>query len=392
MPEIDAERLLALLRDPNVESAEVAVAAGVPREAVGLAARLVTTIARAGPEEAAALPAPLAAAVLRAAAGAGRLDLLAALAAGPSKEVTKEAKRLLHRLKVQGVAVPEAPRPAAPAPAPLAAEPPPAAYASTLDGLGERAVWLPRNLPGRGIEVAQAVVSDERGLVELQVGTLGRKEWRAFVKGLLERGARMGVAEVTPGRAHALIAAARGLNAAAATRIPEGADLWLSQLGPAPALPPPGEGLPPPGDAAEEAAALARSGALHDLPLLKGWLAEEGYLREVARALDEAEGGLQGAGDEARRERLLALVRAAADAYLTPARRERLAGRLLDVAGHLWRAGAAPEAAAAAAAARALAAGAPAAAVPFAARLVEKAFPLDAPRPAAGFDRGAPPR
>ncbi len=31
MPEIDPDRLLSLLRDPNVESAEIAAAAGVPR-------------------------------------------------------------------------------------------------------------------------------------------------------------------------------------------------------------------------------------------------------------------------------------------------------------------------------------------------------------------------
>lgn len=381
MPEIDPDRLLALLRDPNVESAEVAAAAAVPREACGRAARLVTTIARVQADEVAALPAPLAVAVLRAAGAAGRLDLLAAVAAlpgAPAKDAAKEAKRQLHLLKVRGVAVPEAARPAAPAPAAAPPEPPPAAYASTLDGLGERAVWLPRHLPGRGVEVAQAVVSDERGLVELQVGALGRKEWRAFVKGLLERGAEVGVAEVARERAHAFIAAARALNAAAGTRVPDGADHWLAQLGPAPAVPPPDADLPPLGEA-EAAEALARSAALLDLPILKGWLAEEPFLREVAKALDEPEAGAA-AEPAARRERQQAILRAAVERYYTPARRERLAGRLRDVAGHLWRSGAGDHAQAAAAAARALLAGAPAAAVPLAARLVEKAFPLDAPR------------
>jgi hypothetical protein len=380
MREIDPDRLLALLRDPNVESAEVAAVAGVPREAAGRAARLVTTIARAHPDEVTSLPAPLAGAVLRAAAGASRLDLVAALAGCPQKEVAKEAKRQLHLLRVRGVAVPEAPRPQPQAPAPAPAEPPPAAYASTLDGLGERAVWLPRNLPGRGLEVAQAVISDERGLLELQVGALGRKEWRAFVKGLVARGAAMGVAEVAPQRAHALIAAARAQNGAAGTRIPDGADHWLAQLGPVPSVPPPGAEVPSPGEA-EEAAALARSAALHDLPLFKGWMAEEPWLREVARSLDEAEGAAQALDAAGQRDALAAIVRAALDGYFTPARRQRLASRLLDVADHLWRGGAAEAAQAAAAAARALTAGAPAAAIPFAARLVEKAFPLDAPRP-----------
>jgi hypothetical protein len=277
------------------------------------------------------------------------------------------------------VAVPEAPRPAAPAPALAPAEPPPSAYASSLDGLGERAVWLPRNLPGRGVEVAQAVVSDERGLLELQVGALGRKEWRTFVKGLLERGAEMGVAEVPRQRAHALIAGARALNGGAGTRVPDGADHWLAQLGPVAPQPPPGADLPPLPEAEAEAA-LARSGALHDLPLLKGWLAEEPFLREVARSLDEAEASPLALDEGQRRERLEALVREAVTAYFTPARRQRLAGRLLDVAEHLWRSGAGEHAQAAAAAARALAAGDPAGGIPFAARLVEKALPLDARR------------
>lgn len=379
MPEIDAERLLALLRDPNVESAEVAAAADVPREAVGRAARLVTTIGRVQAEEVAGLPAPLAGAVLRAAAAAGRLDLLAAVAAAPAKEAAKEAKRLLHHLRSRGVAVPEPARAPPPPPPAAPAEPAPTTYASAVDGQGERAIWLTRHLQGRGVEVAQAVVSDERGLLELQVGVLGRKEWRAFERGLLERGATMGVGEVPRARAHALVAAARARNGEAGTRIPDGADHWLAQLGPAPALAPAGAALPPLADEAA-AAALARSGALHDLPLLQGWLAEEAYLREVARSLDEAEASPLALEPDQRRARLQGIVQAAVDGYLTPARRERLAGRLLEVAEHLRGRGDAPSSEAAQAAALALRAGRPAAEIPFAARLVEKAFRLDAPR------------
>jgi hypothetical protein len=375
MPEIDLDRLLELLRDPNVESAEIAAAAGVPREEAGRACRLLLAIARAKPEEVATLPAPLAAAVLRAAAGAGRVDLIAALAARPEKEVAKEAKRQLHQLRTRGVAVPEPPRPAAPAPAPAPAEPPPPCFASTVDGQGERAVWLTRNVPGRGLEVAQAVLSDEKGLLELQVGVLGRKEWRAFAKGLLERGAAMGVGELDRALAHAAVAAARAANEAAGTRVPEGADLWLSQLGPAPALPAPGASLPALGEA-EERAALAASGDLHELPLLRGWLAEEPYLREVARRLDDAESSPLDLGPEGLGARLEALVAAAVDEYYTPPRRARLAARLLQVAEHLARTGDAPRAAAAAAAARALVAGRPPAEIPFARRLLEKALPL----------------
>jgi hypothetical protein len=374
MAATDPERLLALLRDPNVESAEVAALAGVERQEAGRAARLVTTIARTTPEEVATLPGPLAAAVLRAAAAAGRIELVAALAARPEKEAAKEAKRLLHLLRTRGVAVPAPARPTPAPPAPV--EPALAAYALTVDGFGERAVWLSRVVPGRGIEVAQAVLSDERGLLQLEVGLVGRKEWRTFVSGLLDRSGELGIGELDRAQALALVAAARAVNGPAGTRIPDGADHWLSQQGPAPALAPPGASLPRLEPDAE-AAALAASGALHDLTLLRGWLPEESFLREVARRLDEAEATPLELSGEQRRARLAALVGEAVNEYFTGPRRERLATRLLDMAEHLQRSGSGAHADAAAAAARALQAGRSAAEIPFAARMVQKAFPGD---------------
>jgi hypothetical protein len=374
MSSMDSEKLLALLLDPNVESAQIAELVGVPREEAGRAARLLMTLARAKAEDVASLPVALAAAVLLAAARAGRVELVAALAASQEKELAKEAKRQLHRLRLRGVAIPEAP---APAPALTAApEPPPTAYGSTFDAQGERAVWLPRNVPGRGLEVGQAVCSDGRGLVELHLGLVGRKEWRAFVKGLLERGAAMGVAELEWGQAHARIAAARALNETSGQRVPDGADQWLGQLGAPPPLADPAAALPAL-DAEAEQAALSASAELHQHPLLRGWLGEEAFLREVATRLDELEKSplALDAGQKAERQR--ELVREAIDRYFTPERRARLAGRLVEVAAWFIRAGHADRAALAAAAARALAAGVPAGQVPFAARLIEKAFTID---------------
>jgi len=391
VPGLDLDKLLALLRDPQVESQEIASFAGVPREEAGRASRLLMNLARAKPEELLTLPAPLAAALGRAALGAGRADLLAALAGHASKDVAKEAKRGLHVLKARGLAVPELPRPAAPAASsPAAAEPPLPAFATAVDGHGERAVWLSRNVPGKGIEVAQAVASDVRGLVELQVGLLGRKEWRAFAKGLVERGANMGLGEIPRERAAGLVVEARGRNEASGARVPEGADLWLAQLGPAAPPPDPAAAFAAPLPGEEERDAVASSAKLHDLPLLRGWLADEAYLRAVAGKLDEVAVSPLYLDDRQRAEQATRVVADAVDGYLDEARRAQLAGRLFAVAEHLAGRGDEAHARLAAATARALRSGAPAQGIPFARLLVEKAFPLDA-TPAAGAGGPAAP-
>jgi hypothetical protein len=374
----DIDHLLEMLRDPNVESRDIAAATGVPREEAGRAARLVIGIAKAKPEELATLPGPLAVAGARAAVAASRADVLAALASHADKDVAKEAKRGLHILKARGVAVPEVPRPAPPPAAAAPAEAPLQAYASAIDGRGEQAVWLPRVIPGKGIEVAQAVVSDTLGLLELQIGLVGRKEWRQLVKGLVSHGAAMGVGELDRRRAHATLSAARARNDRSGQRVPEGADLWLAQLGPVEPVADPAAGLPPLAEE-EERDALAASGKLHDLPLMKSWMADEDYLRGVAAKLDEVMVSPLYLDERQRSEQMARVVAEAVDGYLDPERRRVLSARLFAVAEHLLERGDAAHARAAAAAARALAGGSPAAAIPFARLLVEKAFPPSGP-------------
>jgi hypothetical protein len=275
--------------------------------------------------------------------------------------------------------VPEPPRAASlPAPPPALPEPPLQAYASAIDGHGERAVWLPRILVGRGVEIAQGVLSDLRGLVELQLGVVGRKEWRVFARGLLERGASMGVAELDGALVIAMIVAARALNDRAGERVPSGADRWIAELGPAPSLPDAAAAFPPLA-AEEEQEAVAQSGKLHDLPLLRGWLADEALLRGVASTLDQIAVSPAYGGDE---ERAAAMARVISDAlasWFDPERTARFAARLFETAAHLERAGDSSHARLAAAAARALRSGVPPHRIPVARLLLQKAFPAAVP-------------
>ncbi len=375
MSSADPSEILALLRDPNVDSQQVAEATGALREEAARAARIVMGIARAKPEEAYSLPGSLAAAVARAAFQGGRADILAALAVHPARESAKEAKRGLHLLKSRGVAVPEPRQQPAPGPAPPGGpEPSFPCYASGVDGEGERAVWIARAVPGRGVEVGQAVISDVLGLLELQLAFLGRKEYRTFGREIEAKGRAMGVAEITRERAKSLVAAARQMNENSGRRVPEGADAWLARLGPAAPLEDPARDFPRLPDE-EEGAALLASARLHELPMLRGWLAEEGFLRGLAGKLDEISVSPLYLDDRQRAEQAARAIADAVEAYLDEPRRRRLAGRLFAVAAQLAVLGDVENARSAAAAARAVAAGLPGSRIPFARLLVEKAFP-----------------
>jgi hypothetical protein len=370
----DPDRILVLLRDPNVDSRQVAEETGLPREEAARAARLLVTLPKARGEELVSLPLPLAGALLRAALVAGRADLLAeVVAAAGDRAIAKEAKRGLHVLKTRGVTVPEPPR-APPPPPPPAPEEVFPCYASSIDGQGERAVWIARNVPGRGVEVGQAVISDEGGLMELQVGLLGRKEYRNFGRDIGTRGQSMGVAEVPPPLARALVVEARRRNDESGRPVPDGADAWVARLGPAALVGDPAaafEPLPPD----EERSALEASGALHELPMLKSWLADEPVLRALATRLDGIARSPELADDQARAAAREAALLEALEAWLDAPRRSRIGRRLLAVAVHLRGMGEEAHARAAAAASRALSAGTAARDVPVVRRMMEKAFP-----------------
>src|SRR5512137_1770479 len=351
MPVEDPDRILAMLRDPNVGSQELADQTGLPRTEAARAARLLVGLAKATPEEVATLPPPLQAALLKAALDGGRVEVLAVLAASSDKPLSKEAKRCLHLLRSRGVAVPEAPRAAPPPPAPVAEEVFPC-YGSSIDSQGERAIWISRNVPGRGVEVGQAVISDVNGLIELQVGVLGRKEYRTFGRDIAERGQTMGVGEIDPGHARGLVAQARRQNDASGRSVPEGADAWLARIGPGAPPPDPIEALPPLAEEAERAA-LEASADLHSLPMLRGWIADEAALRALAATLDGLQASKVLADEGQRTEQMAAAVAEALEAWLDPACRQRLSSRLFAVALHFQGTGLADRAAQAAAAARA---------------------------------------
>jgi hypothetical protein len=184
----------------------------------------------------------------------------------------------------------------------------------------------------------------------------------------------MGVAEIDPGHARAIVAEARRRNDESGRPVPTGADAWIARIGPGTPAPDPSASLPALPDE-EERLALAASAELHQLPMLRGWLADEAALRALASRLD-ALAAEAGKADEAEHARRTAdAIVETLESWLDAPSRQRLAARLFTVGVHLTSMGLADRAAQAAAAARALAAGTPGRDVPFAREMVEKAFP-----------------
>jgi len=105
----------------------------------------------------------------------------------PDKKVRKMIKRSLYRLKSKGIAVEEVSsgqersilRP-------LQGESK-EGFASGIDFMGYRVLWLILPHPGRGLGVLHGVVSDQEGIVDFSQEEMARKEFRTFFKGVKEK-------------------------------------------------------------------------------------------------------------------------------------------------------------------------------------------------------------
>lgn len=116
------------------------------------------------------------------------LDALAEIEARTSdKEIKKEIKRALFKLRQKGLAPPE-PRSKEARPVPLfASEPEIEAYMSAVDGGGGRLIWIVKPEPHHGLQAIQAMVHDRDGLLRIGGAHLRRKELRELFRGIKER-------------------------------------------------------------------------------------------------------------------------------------------------------------------------------------------------------------
>ncbi|QDE89521.1 hypothetical protein BHS06_11435 [Myxococcus xanthus] len=350
-----------------------------PAEAVESARALARDVSQAALTHVEALPEPLALAVLEAAVLNGHTVLPEALSSSSVKPLAKAAKKALYQLRSRGVAV-AGPARAAPA------EPPPAAapealnaLASAVTGGGERALVLARVLRGAGVEVVQMQLSDERGVVALQLGDRNRATWRKLVKDGLAHG---GIVELPPEEAAALLAEAAGTNLRTHTPFPKGLDVVLRHFGVQPQQSP--TELPPPEP--EDIRRAQEADVLHDTVELASWLPPEPDMQALVQKMDEVVHSPLSLSDVQRQEQLQAAVLGVAQGFFTPEVRQRYALRLWRMADYFERSSRPREADIARAEARRLFHGAQEPFSRFAERLFEKVLALVA---AAGARAGA---
>jgi hypothetical protein len=103
------------------------------------------------------------------------------------KTVRRIIKRSLYRLKGKGIAVEEMLSDRGrPVLRPLQAEPK-EGYASGMDVLGHRFLWLIIPHPGRGLTVMHGIVSDTEGIIDFSREEMTRKGFRSFFEEVQEK-------------------------------------------------------------------------------------------------------------------------------------------------------------------------------------------------------------
>jgi len=284
-----------------------------------------------------ALPEVLALAVLEAAARAKRVDLAAALQESSNRALAKGARRALYALRSAGVAVPERPKPQSPAPATEGGDedfewlP---SWLSPPTGTGERALLVVRAQKGGGLEVAQVMLSDEKGITSVQTQESSRSAYRQQVRELRSEDPMRAI-EIALEEAKTILGENAALNLASNTPFPKGTEKLLRHLAVTPTQPP--AELPAPEPEDERLATQAKS--LHEEPEAHAWLPPEADLKVMAQKLDVVMTSPLQLTPVQKEEQVRGVIRAAAAELFTPAVRRIYARRLWHLADYLERTG-----------------------------------------------------
>lgn len=268
-----------------------------------------------------------------------------------SKTGRKALRRVRHKLRSRGLAVPDAPAAPRVATLPSVEEEVEGAFVSPLDPGGSRAIVMVTNNPTGGARIFELVTDDQLGIRRCDVYRATRGKARRFLKDATKDGAGAGV-PVEPAQARALVA--RAARAQPSDRaLPRAFAEWRGQVSAAP------EDTRTPGEAA--VAALPEPGPEDRARVLE--LIEKGRLGPWPPPRERLEGTIDALGEArdskivvsgpARQERFEEILREAAEAAYDEGFSGVTAARFEESAYVFWRSGEEDEARACLAGARA---------------------------------------
>ncbi len=236
--------------------------------------------------------------------------LLDFLAGTEDKHAVKSLRRAIQRLRQLGIKV-ELPNEGEPVFKP-AERVRPEAYVTGIDAHGARLVFLVQPRLPHGLHLFEALINDERGLVEFRAYETHRRGVDRFLDALRERGPLLLTAS-SPSHARWLLAEAMERNVRSGTRIPAGASelrpLWDTGE----------EAAAPPAETASRVAdtegdsALASSAKLLEHESFQGWYVDPDLLRPALEKLQDAASSKIVLSPLQKKERLAAVVREAAN-------------------------------------------------------------------------------
>ena len=252
------------------------------------------------------------------------------------KTARKALRRVLHRLRSRGVAVPEAPPAATVAKLVPLDEAIDEARVTALDPHGVRIAYLASDRAGGGVRLFELALDEARGVLEFDVFEAGRSRARRFLKSAETRDHWPAVSAPSAS-VRALIARAAP-HQAADRSAPRGFNEWRSRLCEAPA------GTRTPGELARDALG---AGAV-DRALVSGWVRDGALgpwpppisrVQPLIERLDELAKGVVIVSGPARREQVDRAVDDALEAIYPRGERDRIADLFEETAYVWWQSG-----------------------------------------------------
>ncbi len=342
--EAQVEKLAAALESGQADDLDPGAIAGIEAVAFDQAFEKGRELAQRGPDPRAIieLPAAFQLAFLKLAADEEDDDLIGdLLEMTADRQVRKEAKRILHRLRSRGVAVdvPTSGGGSVLDRAVTEEEKPLPCYLSPVSATGRRMVLLARYTRG-GVAVHQAEWSDTEGLADFNGGVLGRNRYRQMHQEMdTDEG---GLFEIGYGEARVWLARAAELRRQAEKPLPDGYLEASGELGAVDesATPPDPKTLFPP-DAFEDRDALAARGAeLLEEPEFADWLPDPETLQSIDEKIKEVESSQLAINDQQRIEQVQKAIDDGVVRLLDDEdKRNRFFDRLLQNAAYLQRNG-----------------------------------------------------